>query len=166
MVLALGSSLMKLSGVGPVVAGRILNRCRRRGPVRRLQPVRVLDRHRTSWVDPPVNRTGTVFHVPGNRRINRMSHIAAVTHLRLDTMAASTTAASEPRQEAPRSDALPREKDLRRCVSPAEPTPNTLVRAREGPGATQEPSAVDLPRHTSTLQISHLWDPQADAMTG
>ena len=47
IVLARGSRLMDLHGVGPVVAARDPGRRRRRHPVRRPQPVRVLDRHRT-----------------------------------------------------------------------------------------------------------------------
>ena len=45
MVLARGSHLMDLRGVGPVVAARVLADVRGRGPVRRPEPVRVLDRH-------------------------------------------------------------------------------------------------------------------------
>lgn len=46
MVLATGSTLMDLQGVGPVVAARV-GRRRRCGPVRRPQPLRLLDRNRT-----------------------------------------------------------------------------------------------------------------------
>ena len=45
MVLATGSTLMELPGVGPVVAARTLAD-RGRRPFRRPEPVRVLDRHR------------------------------------------------------------------------------------------------------------------------
>ena len=47
-VTARGSHLMDLFGVGPAGAARILCRRRRRGPVPRPQPLRVLDRHRTA----------------------------------------------------------------------------------------------------------------------
>jgi transposase len=47
MVIARGSTLMELPGVGSVVAARISRRCRGRGTVRRPEPVRVLDWHRT-----------------------------------------------------------------------------------------------------------------------
>ena len=47
MVLARGSRLMDLHGVGPVVAARILADVGDVDPLRRPQPVRVLDRHRT-----------------------------------------------------------------------------------------------------------------------
>ena len=46
MVLASGSTLMELPGVGPVVAATHPGRHRRRRPVRRPQPVRLVDRHR------------------------------------------------------------------------------------------------------------------------
>jgi transposase len=48
LVLARGSTLMDLTGVGPVVAGQDLGRRRRRGLVHRPQPVRLLDRHRAA----------------------------------------------------------------------------------------------------------------------
>lgn len=41
------SNLMELPGVGPVVAARILADCRRHRPLRRPQPLRVLDRYCT-----------------------------------------------------------------------------------------------------------------------
>ena len=47
MVVASGSTLMDLPGVGPVVAARVLADTGDVAPVRRPQPVRVLDRHRT-----------------------------------------------------------------------------------------------------------------------
>jgi hypothetical protein len=47
IVLGRGSRLMDIHGVGPVVAARSPGRRRRRHPVRRPEPVRVLDRHRT-----------------------------------------------------------------------------------------------------------------------
>ena len=84
MVLARGSHLMDIHGVGPVVAARILADV---GDV-----TRFADRNRfASW-------TGTApldassgdqnrhrLSRAGNRRMNHMIHIAAVTQLRLDT---------------------------------------------------------------------------------
>ena len=47
MVLATGSTLMELPGVGPVARGPHVGRHRRHPPVHRPQPVRLVDRHRT-----------------------------------------------------------------------------------------------------------------------
>lgn len=79
-----GSSLMGLSGVGPVVAGRILADV---GDI-----ARFADRNRfASWTGTaPLDassgeQTRHRLSRAGNRRMNRMIHIAATTQIRLDT---------------------------------------------------------------------------------
>jgi transposase len=84
MVLARGSTLMDLHGVGPVVAARILDDV---GDV-----ARFADRNRfASWTGTaPLDASSGEqnrhrLSRAGNRRMNHMIHIAAVTQLRLDT---------------------------------------------------------------------------------
>ncbi len=84
MVLARGSTLMDLPGVGPVVAARILADV---GDV-----ARFADRNRfASWTGTaPLDASSgeQIRHRlsrAGNRRVNHMLHIAAVTQIRLDT---------------------------------------------------------------------------------
>src|SRR4051812_14971838 len=84
MVLARGSRLMEVHGVGPVVAARILADV---GDV-----ARFADRNRfASWTGTaPLDASSGEHHRhrlsrAGNRRVNHMIHIAAVTQLRLDT---------------------------------------------------------------------------------
>ena len=84
MVLARGSTLMDLPGVGPVVAARILADV---GDV-----ARFADRNRfASWTGTaPLDASSgeQIRHRlsrAGNRRMNHMIHIAAVTQIRLDT---------------------------------------------------------------------------------
>ncbi|MEJ7707221.1 MAG: transposase [Nocardioidaceae bacterium] len=84
MVLARGSRLMDLHGVGPVVAARILADV---GDV-----TRFADRNRfASWTGTaPLDASSGEqnrhrLSRAGNRRVNHMIHIAAVTQLRLDT---------------------------------------------------------------------------------
>ena len=84
MVLARGSTLMDLPGVGPVVAARILADV---GDV-----ARFADRNRfASWTGTaPLDASSgeQVRHRlsrAGNRRMNHMIHIAAATQIRLDT---------------------------------------------------------------------------------
>ena len=84
MVLARGSSLMDLPGVGPVVAARILADV---GDV-----ARFADRNRfASWTGTaPLDASSgeQIRHRlsrAGNRKINHMLHIAAATQIRLDT---------------------------------------------------------------------------------
>ena len=59
-------------------------RCRRRGPVRRPQPVRVLDRYRTPGRLLRRKNRHRLSRA-GNRRVNHMIHIAAVSQLRTAT---------------------------------------------------------------------------------
>lgn len=79
-----GSNLMSLPGVGPVVAGRILANV---GDV-----ARFADRNRfASWTGTaPLDASSGEnnrhrLSRAGNRRMNRMLHIAATTQIRLDT---------------------------------------------------------------------------------
>ena len=95
MVLARGSRLMDLPGVGPVVAARILADV---GDV-----ARFADRNRfASWTGTaPLDASSgeQIRHRlsrAGNRKINHMLHVAAATQARLDTEAAPTTDASSP----------------------------------------------------------------------
>jgi transposase len=84
MVLASGSTLMELPGVGPVVAARTLADT---GDV-----ARFTDRNRfASWTGtaPIEASSGEIVRHrlsrAGNRRMNHMIHIAAATQIRLDT---------------------------------------------------------------------------------
>ena len=84
MVLARGSRLMDLRGVGPVVAARVLADV---GDV-----ARFADRNRfASWTGTaPLDASSGEqnrhrLSRAGNRRINHLIHIAAVTQIRLDT---------------------------------------------------------------------------------
>ena len=86
---------MDLPGVGPVVAARILADV---GDV-----ARFADRNRfASWTGTaPLDassgeQTRHRLSRAGNRRMNRMLHIAATTQIRLDTEGRPTTAASSP----------------------------------------------------------------------
>lgn len=160
MVLARDSRLMDIHGVGPVVAARILADV---GDVSRFA-----DRNRfASWTDTaPLDASSGEqnrhrLSRAGNRRINHMLHIAAVTQLRLDTEGRAyyrrkRTAGKKP-MEAMRclkrriSDAIYRQlvNDAQRTALEAQP-----ITTGTGPGghcgASQESSAVDLPPHIDT----------------
>ncbi|MBA3801014.1 MAG: IS110 family transposase [Geodermatophilaceae bacterium] len=160
MVLALGSRLMDLPGVGPVVAARILADV---GDV-----TRFADRNRfASWTGTaPIDASSgeLVRHRlsrAGNRKMNHMLHIAAATQARLDTPGRAyyrrKLAAGKTRMEAMRclkrriSDAVYRQllADAARAQLAHPPE-----LAGTGPGghcgASQESSAVDLPPHIDT----------------
>ena len=160
MVLARDSRLMDLHGVGPVVAARILADV---GDI-----ARFADRNRfASWTGTaPLDASSGEqnrhrLSRAGNRRINHMIHIAAVTQLRLDTQGRvyyrRKRAAGKKPMEAMRclkrriSDAVYRQlvADAQRAALAA-----STDEARTGPGghcgATQESSAVDLPPHIDT----------------
>ncbi len=160
LVLARGSRLMDLHGVGPVVAARILADV---GDVRRFA-----DRNRfASWTGTaPLDASSGEqnrhrLSRAGNRRMNHMIHIAAVTQIRLDTEGRAyyrrkRTDGKKP-MEAMRclkrriSDAV-----YRQLVADAQRA--ALSSAQEAAeadpgghcGATQESSAVDLPPHIDT----------------
>jgi len=156
IVVARGSRLMDLRGVGPVVAARVLADV---GDV-----ARFADRNRfASWTGTaPLDASSGEqnrhrLSRAGNRRMNHMIHIAAVTQIRLDTEGRAyyrrKRAEGKKPLEAIRclkrriSDALYRQllADQQR-VAGAEPG--------AGPGwhcgASQESSAVDLPPHIDT----------------
>ena len=156
MVLARGSTLMDLPGVGPVVAARILADV---GDV-----ARFADRNRfASWTGTaPLDASSgeQIRHRlsrAGNRKMNHMLHIAAATQIRLDTRGRAyyrrKLAAGKSRMEAMRclkrriSDAVYRQLLAGARATQTEPT-------GAGPGghcgASQESSAVDLPPHIDT----------------
>jgi transposase len=156
MVLARGSTLMELPGVGPVVAARILADV---GDV-----ARFADRNRfASWTGTaPLDASSgeQIRHRlsrAGNRKMNHMLHIAAATQIRLDTpgrtyyrrkLAAGKTPMESMRCLKRRiSDAV-----FQQLIADARAAEN--ADAETGPGghcgATQESSAVDLPPHIDT----------------
>ena len=156
MVLARGSRLMDLHGVGPVVAARVLADV---GDV-----ARFADRNRfASWTGTaPLDASSGEqnrhrLSRAGNRRVNHMIHIAAVTQLRLDTEGRAyyrrKRAAGKKPMEAMRclkrriSDAL-----YRQLLADAQRAAGTALGAGPGGhcGASQESSAVDLPPHIDT----------------
>jgi transposase len=160
MVLARGSTLMDLPGIGPVVAARILADV---GDV-----ARFADRNRfASWTGTaPLDASSgeQIRHRlsrAGNRQMNHMLHIAAATQVRLDTHGRAyyrrKLTAGKTRMEAMRclkrriSDAV-----YRQLVADAQRSQDLgPTRAGEtGPGghcgATEESSAVDLPPHIDT----------------
>jgi transposase len=160
MVLARDSRLMDIHGVGPVVAARILADV---GDI-----ARFANRNRfASWTGTaPLDASSGEqnrhrLSRAGNRRMNHMIHIAAVTQLRLDTDGRDhyrrKRADGKKTMEAMRclkrriSDVI-----YRQLVADAERTAleAAVVTAGAGPGghcgATQESSAVDLPPHIDT----------------
>jgi hypothetical protein len=161
MVLARESRLMDIHGVGAVVAARILADV---GDV-----ARFADRNRfASWTGTaPLDASSGEqsrhrLSRAGNRRVNQMIHIAAVTQLRLDHEGRAyyrrKRAAGKKPQEALRclkrriSDAIYKQlvKDAVR-VGGADPGGHC--------GASQESSAVDLPPRIDTSD-QLLPDPQ------
>jgi transposase len=164
MVIARGSTLMDLPGVGPVVAARILADV---GDV-----ARFADRNRfASWTGTaPLDASSgeQIRHRlsrAGNRKMNHMLHIAAATQIRLDTEGRAyyrrKLAQGKTRMEAMRclkrriSDAVYRQllADTQAAAIAAE-IDETATGVGTGPGghcgASQESSAVDLPPHIDT----------------
>ena len=159
MVIARGSTLMDLPGVGPVVAARILADV---GDV-----ARFADRNRfASWTGTaPLDASSgeQIRHRlsrAGNRKMNHMLHIAAATQIRLDTEGRAyyrrKLAQGKTRMEAMRclkrriSDAVYRQllADARRAALEA---PETSEADPGGHcGATLTSSAADLPPHIGT----------------
>jgi transposase len=162
-VLARGSTLMDIHGIGPAGAARILADV---GDV-----ARFANRNRfASWTGTaPLDASSgeQIRHRlsrAGNRRLNHVIHIAAVVQLRHDTAGRAyyrrKLAAGKTPLEALRclkrriSDVIYRRlvTDARTASGPDEPV---AIREEEtGPGghcgATQESSAVDLPPHIDT----------------
>ena len=155
-----GSRLMDLHGVGPVVAARTLADV---GDI-----ARFADRNRfASWTGTaPLDASSGEqnrhrLSRAGNRRMNHMIHIAAVSQIRLDTDGRAyyrrKQAAGKTKLEALRclkrriSDAL-----YRQLLADAEQAQSLCAAepADTGPGghcgASQESSAVDLPPHIDT----------------
>ncbi len=152
IVLARRSRLMDLHGVGPVVAARVLADV---GDV-----ARFADRNRfASWTGTaPLDASSGEqnrhrLSRAGNRRMNHMIHIAAVTQLRLDT----DGRAYYRRKRAEGKKPLEALRCLKRRISDAIYR-QLLADAQRldgtGPGghcgASQESSAVDLPPHIDT----------------
>ena len=156
IVLARGSRLMNLHGVGPVVAARILADV---GAV-----TRFADRNRfASWTGTaPLDASSGEqnrhrLSRAGNRRMNHMIHIAAVTQLRLDTEGR----AYYRRKRAEGKKPLEAVRCLKRRISDAiyrQLLADAQLAAGQEPGtgpgghygASQESSAVDLPPHIDT----------------
>ena len=160
MVIARGSHLMDLRGVGPVVAARVLADV---GDV-----TRFADRNRfASWTGTaPLDASSGEqsrhrLSRAGNRRVNNMIHIAAISQIRLHTDGQAYYRRKRDEGKRPLeairclkrriSDALYRQlvADAERAALTASiETPGT------GPGgqcgATQESIAVDLPPHIDT----------------
>jgi transposase len=159
-VTARGSRLMDLHGVGPVVAAPTLADV---GDIARFP-----DRNRfASWTGTaPLDASSGEqnrhrLSRAGNRRMNHMIHIAAISQIRLDTDGRAyyrrKRAAGKTPLEALRclkrriSDAVYRQllADAQRATLTNPPAPDGT-----GPGghcgATQESSAVDLPPHIDT----------------
>src|SRR4051794_36409867 len=150
-VLARNSRLMDLHGVGPVVAARILADV---GDV-----ARFADRNRfASWTGTAPLDVSSGEHNrhrlsrAGNRRVNHMIHIAAVTQLRLNTEGR----AYYRRKRAAGKNPMEAMRCLKRRISDAiyKQLVADAIAARTGPGghcgASQESSAVDLPPHVDT----------------
>ena len=152
MVLASGSTLMELPGVGPVVAARTLADT---GDV-----ARFTDRNRyASWTGtaPIEASSGEVVRHrlsrAGNRRMNHMIHMAAATQIRLDASGRvyhrRKLASGKSRREAMRC--------LKRRISDAlyrRLRNDTAAVAEAGPGghsgAALQSSAAGLHPHTGT----------------
>jgi transposase len=160
MVIARGSTLMELPGVGPVVAARILADV--------ADVARFADRNRfASWTGTaPLDASSgeQIRHRlsrAGNRKMNHMLHIAAATQVRLDTEGRRyyrrKLAEGKTRMEAMRclkrriSDAVYRQllADARREAL-VDPGPSSGADPGGHCGATQKSSAVDLPPHIDT----------------
>lgn len=152
MVLARGSHLMDLRGVGPVVAARVLADV---GEVSRFA-----DRNRfASWTGTaPLDASSGEqnrhrLSRAGNRRVNHMIHIAAISQIRLDT----DGRAYYRRKRAEGKKPLEAIRCLKRRISDAiyrQLLADARSTAGTGPGghcgASLESSAVDLPPHIDT----------------
>jgi transposase len=156
MVKASGSRLMDLTGVGPIVAARVLADV---GDV-----ARFADRNRfASWTGtaPIAASSGEIVRHrlsrAGNRRMNHMIHIAATTQIRLNTPGRAyylrKIAAGKTRAEAMRclkrriSDAL-----YRQLIADAKAAEPQSVETGPGGhrGASHESSAAGSHPHTGT----------------
>ena len=160
-VLASGSHLMDIHGIGPAGAARILADV---GDVARF-PNR---NHFASWTGTAPIDASSGEHIrhrlsrAGNRRLNHVLYMAGIVQLRNDTpgrayyrrkLAAGKTSDG--------SDALPAPAPLRRRLPPAHRRRchQPAKRAREGtPGRLCNPARPTFPR-ASALRTSHFPDP-------
>ena len=114
----------------------------RRRPVRRPEPVRVLDRHRTPGrvlrgVQPtPAPLSRQPPRQP--RHPHRRGHPAAPEHRRAGLLQTQAC----PGQEAPRSDEVPQAQDLRRPLSPARHRRRSRSRRGHEGGSGRAPRGV------------------------
>ena len=161
MVLASGSTLMELPGVGPVVAARTLADT---GDV-----ARFTDRNRfASWTGtaPIEASSGEVarhrLSRAGNRRMNHMIHIAAATQIRLDTEGRAYYRRKPlPGRPGPRRCAASSGGSPTRCTDGSGPTPpRPSRRVREGTAGRHFSPARPASTRTPALRISHFPDPQ------
>ena len=165
IVLARGSRLMDIHGVGPVVAARVLADV---GDV-----TRFADRNRfASWTGTaPLDASSGEqnrhrLSRAGNRRMNHMIHIAAISQIRLDT----DGRAYYRRKRAEGKKSLEAIRCLKRRISDAiyrqllDDADAPPTRHRRGPGrALRGDSRIQRGRlspATSTLRISHFPDPR------
>lgn len=165
IVLARGSRLMDLHGVGPVVAARTLADV---GDV-----TRFADRNRfASWTGTAPLDASSGEHNrhrlsrAGNRRMNHMIHIAAISQIRLDTDGSAyyRRKRAEARSHSKRSDASSAESPTPFTASSSKthnaPPSRTWPRVREGTaGRLKNPARSTFPC-TSTFRISHFPDPR------
>ncbi len=162
IVLARGSHLMDLHGVGPVVAARVLADV---GDV-----TRFADRNRfASWTGTaPLDASSGEqnrhrLSRAGNRRMNHMIHIAAISQIRLDTEGRAYYRRKRAEGKKPlEAHQVSQAQDLRRHLptTPRRRRNRQLARAREGTaGRLFNPARPTCPR-TSTLRISHFPDPR------
>jgi transposase len=165
IVLARGSRLMDLHGVGPVVAARVLADV---GDV-----TRFADRNRfASWTGTaPLDASSGEqnrhrLSRAGNRRMNHMIHIAAISQIRLDTDGRDyyRRKRAEARSRSKRSGASSEGSPTRSTASCSRthnvPPAATLARAREGTAGRLFNPARSTCTRTSTLRISHFPDPR------
>ena len=165
-VLARGSTLLDIHGVGPAGAARILADV---GDI-----ARFADRNRfASWTGTaPLDASSgeQIRHRlsrAGNRRLNHVLHIAAIVQLRHDTEGRAYTDASSPparprsKHCAASSGDCPTSSTAAWSPTPRQSRHPTMIRrAREGTaGRLNNPARSTCPR-TSTLRISHFPDPQ------
>jgi transposase len=163
MVIARGSTLLQINGIGPAGAARTLADV---GDI-----TRFADRNRfASWTGTaPLDASSgeQIRHRlsrAGNRRMNHVLHIAAIVQLRNDTEGRAyfrrKVAAGKTRMEALRALKRRLSDVLYRCLVADARTRDLDAKSRglidggTGPGghcgATQESSAADLPPHVDT----------------
>ena len=161
IVLARGSHLMDLHGVGPVVAARILADV---GDV-----ARFADRNRfASWTGTaPLDASSGEqnrhrLSRAGNRRVNHMIHIAAISQIRLDT---PSTDANEPkgRSRWKRSGASSAGSPTRSTTSSSPTPPRPKARTREGTAGRLLNPARSIHTRNIDTSDSHSRTRDADA---